>query len=307
MTFEKAAKKLKEDGCKTIRRVKFREREYRVPNRPDLAPIKMVEPVDGKRFGLEKGTLDAEEFWVPVGFHAYKGWMEMPCWPDWIDGSDERAEWCQKRWITPEWPNHGERSECPAKFIRDELKSLLSRNAGHPDKPAAPDDYLELKKIGAEYLAEAISLALVSEPEDCRRSKDALLKGRIFKLDADQRIMRIIELAFRAGSVAEQYSTFDREIPRVAQVGAPIAENLANGKSPIPRKKLSKFDETLVAFMDLNRRFRNPEIIRELIAKNLVEKREHPTKNHRFKSAEWMTKDGISKKLTNLRKRYLCS
>ena len=102
----------------------------------------------------------------------------------------------------------------------------------------------ELGKVGANYLSEAIELALKTEPEHLRITKTQLFQNRAISPAVDKRNTRMLELAFRAGRVSERHSTYYRGIPNAAQDGMPMVES--KGTSA-PRKEWTAHVQVLLA------------------------------------------------------------
>ncbi len=311
MTFDQAVADLRESGITQIMRMKMKMQTYAPPTRPDIAPKEYATIVDWNRFKLDEGTLADGEWWIPTGFDGYQSWTHSVCAPHWIISIKKRREWMEKNSHLQEWPDHGEQSDDPTHFINKELGILRWQFQADEETPKKHHEKLnktlkKLQKVGSEYLAEAIELALQTEPEHHRVTRQQLLLGgRAIGSYVDKRITRILELAFRAGRVSERHSTYYRGVPNAAQDGKPMVENIGKGKRSSPRISLKGLDKILVDFMELNPSSKNPAILSELIAERLIESRSHATKTHRFKKGKWNTKGAAYKKLDRLRDRYL--
>lgn len=186
------------------------------------------------RYRLNEGTLSEEnkEFWIPCAMDGYQQWREFHCTPHWITDPEEQKAFCKKHYKKSTWPNHGEESDDPARWVNRE-KSVLGAFTKAPwDIPEKERARLETQlkndaEIGKRYLCKAIELVLTFAPEHQQVSFKNLMDNEGISPYVDEKLPRIIELAFRAGQVAERSSTHYRGIPYMAQEAEPMIDKQA--------------------------------------------------------------------------------
>jgi hypothetical protein len=266
MTFDQVVTNLKESGITQIMKMKVRMQTYAPPTRPDMAPKEYLSIVDWDRFKLDEGTLAKGEWWIPTGFHGYQSWTPSFCAPHWITSENERSKWMNENTVLFEWPDHGEQSDDPTLFISKELGILkwqfcASEEIKEKHHEKLNETLKKLQKAGSEYLAEAIELALQTEPEHRQVTRQQLLlEDRGIGSYVDKRVIRILELAFRAGRVSERHSTYYRGVPDAAQDGWPMVERIGSNN---PRKEWTSHVQALLA--------KDPKITTQGIAESLKE------------------------------------
>lgn len=277
-TFEGSVRYLREQGYSPIRKRRFHMFTYTPPKDSGIASSDSPFPVNWDLIPLDSPQeLDDGEFWVPVGFDGFKTWEAEACAPPWIKGRAKRNRWCKKYWQEKKWPDHGETSEDPTRFINTELGGLKCELKGSANVPEKHRERLreklqDLGVIGSEYLADAIELALKvgGAPPHQQVSKENLLNHEGISSYVNADITRILELAFRAGRVSSTHSTYYRGTPAIARAGAPLVYQQKEGKKRKPLTKQPSWNRSILAYYEEHPDISNAGILSALIQNKII-------------------------------------
>ncbi len=256
---------------------------YTPPKDSGISPSTHPSPVSWEPIMLDVSNdiLKRGEFWVPIGFDGFEAWKTEACAPHWIESRAARTRWCNKHCRETTWPDHGETSDDPTKFINFELAGLLCDLKGSSDIPKRHQKRLQEKLqdlgvIGAEYLAEAIELVLKvgGAPPHQQITKENLLDHKPISSYLNKDVTRILELAFRAGRVEATRSAYYRGGPFMAQDGAPTALELGKGRPEIEKQKkkpkLKRWQETASPKLKENEDFDRLDLLKFLIQERAI-------------------------------------
>lgn len=282
-TFENAVQHLREQGYSPIRKRRFHMFTYNPPVDSDGTSQTYPSPVCWEPIPLDSlEQLEEGEFWIPVGFDGFKTWESEACAPHWIKTRSARTRWCNKHGRETKWPDHGETSEDPTRFINNELAGLKSDLKGSPEvskkhRKRLREKLQDLGVIGSEYLAEAIELALKvgGAPLYQQVSKKNLLDHEGISSYVDKNITRILELAYRAGRVDATYSAYYRGVPYMAQDGAPTVLRAGKGRPKAERQKkkpkLRKWQKISIKEMDQGGKIDRRNLLEFLVGKGAIQ------------------------------------
>ncbi|MDB4547018.1 hypothetical protein N9Z80_02395 [Akkermansiaceae bacterium] len=311
-TFEGAVRELQIQGYSPIRKRRYHMLTYTPPKKSGIASSTHPSPVSWDNVPLDSlDELADGEFWIPVGFDGFKTWETEACAPHWLKSRSARTRWCNKHWHETQWADHGEQAENPSRFVSTELKMLKCDLKGSSDVPEKHRKRLRAKLqdlgvIGAEYLAESIEIALKvgGVPEYQQISKEELLGYSAVSPNVDSEILRVVELAYRAGRVQATQSAYYRGVPYMAQDGAPTVLNQGK-REKVQRGSLSSSDSSAVDYMEKNPERKNACLLADFIKGQVIEFKED-SKKYRWKgSTKWVTRDAVMKRIRDLKARYL--
>lgn len=215
---------------------------------------KAVSYVDRKRLmskTAKQKSIRKPYFWVPCAFDGDRGWQYEPVAPHWLKTRKECRAFIKKHWRETQWPcEQGEVSTDSVEYLNEELGLLktdsnfkFSSDIPQSSRERALEVISDLGVIGSRYLAKAIANGLpLTEPTRRQLSEEKLLRNEVMSGDVDKTIPEIIELAFRAGRVAERRANHYRGGPFVAQKGIASVRQQGKGRRPRRIKDLSEWE-----------------------------------------------------------------
>jgi hypothetical protein len=280
-SFDEAVQSLIDQGYSPIRKLRFHMHTYDPPKKHNLKSETYPSAVSYEYELLEKDDLAEGEFWIPVGFDGFRFWEKEACAPDWITNKTQRTKWVKKFWRESQWPDHGERSEDPTRFVNSELGILQcdlegSSEVSQKHRIKLRDKLQELGVIGAQYLAESIELALKvgGVPDHQQIKSSQLLDHSAVSPYVSKDITRIIELAYRAGRVQATQSAYYRGVPYMAQDGAPTALQAGKGRpkaDKVKKKpKLRKWQKDVGSKVGCGLNYDRRDLLEDLVKKGAI-------------------------------------